>query len=71
MTKKATEVVKGEGLNVLVGSVPSETVDEKCGEKIKLAVMEYLNKQYGMVEAGLPLRRAVLRACLPRMRHWL
>ena len=51
MTKKATEVVKGEGLNVLVGSVPSGTVDEKCGEKIKLAVMEYLNKQYGMVEA--------------------
>ena len=51
MTKKATEVIKGEGLNVLIGSVPSETVDEKCSEKIKLAIMEYLNRQYGMVEA--------------------
>lgn len=51
MTKKATEVIKGEGLNILVGSVPSETLDEKCSEKIKLAVMEYLHKQYGMVEA--------------------
>ena len=51
MVKKATEVIKGEGMNVLVGSVPSETVDEKCSEKIKLAVMEYLNRQYGMVEA--------------------
>ena len=33
MTKKATEVVRGEGLNVLVGSVPSGTVDEKCGRE--------------------------------------
>ena len=51
MTKKATEIIKGEGLNILVGSAPSETVDEKCSEKIKLAVMEHLNRQYGMVEA--------------------
>ena len=42
---------KGEGLNILVGSVPSETVDEKCSEKIKLAVMEHLNREYGMTEA--------------------
>ena len=51
MSRKATEVVKGEGLNILVGSVPSETVDEKCSEKIKLAVMEHLNREYGMTEA--------------------
>ena len=51
MTKKATEIIKGEGLNILVGSAPSDTVDEKCSEKIKLAVMEHLNRQYGMVEA--------------------
>ena len=44
MSRKATEIVKGEGLNILVGSVPSETVDEKCSEKIKLAVMEHLNR---------------------------
>ena len=51
MSRKATEIVKGEGLNILVGSVPSETVDEKCSEKIKLAVMEHLNREYGMTEA--------------------
>ena len=51
MSRKATEVVKGEGLNILVGSVPSETVDEKGSEKIKLAVMEHLNREYGMTEA--------------------
>ena len=51
MTKKATEIVKGEGLNILVGSVPSETKDEKCSDKVKLAVMEHLNREYGMTEA--------------------
>ena len=51
MTRKATEVIKGEGLNILIGSVPSETVDEKCSEKIKLAIMEHLNREYGMTEA--------------------
>ena len=51
MVKKATEVIKGEGMNILVGSVPSETLDEKCSEKVKLAVMEYLNREYGMTEA--------------------
>ena len=44
-------MIKGEGLNILIGSVPSETVDEKCSEKIKLAIMEYLNREYGMTEA--------------------
>ena len=51
MTRKATEVIKGEGLNILIGSVPSETVDEKCSEKIKLAITEHLNREYGMTEA--------------------
>lgn len=51
MGKKVTEVIKGEGLNVLIGSVPSETADEKCTDKVKLAVMEHLNREYGMTEA--------------------
>lgn len=50
MSKKATEVIKGEGMNLLVGIEPSESTDEKCKEKVKLAVMEYLNREYGMVE---------------------
>lgn len=51
MAKKATEVIKGEGLNILVASEPSRTVDEACKEKIRLAVLEYLNREYGMREA--------------------
>ncbi len=51
MGKKATEVIKGEGMNILVGSEPSKTEDKECKEKIKLAVMEYLNEKYGMTEA--------------------
>ncbi len=50
MGKKATEIIKGESMNVLVGTEPSRTETE-CTEKIKLAVMEYLNEKYGMTEA--------------------
>lgn len=50
MSKKATEVVKGESMNLLVGLEPSRTGDEKCTDKVKLAVMEYLNREYGMTE---------------------
>lgn len=49
MKKPMTEAIKGEGLNILVGSVPSETEDD-CSDKIKLAVMEYLNSTYGITE---------------------
>ncbi|WP_462385153.1 aminopeptidase [Intestinibacillus massiliensis] len=51
MAKKATEVVKGEGMNLLIGLEPSRTEDEKCSDKVKLAVMEYLNREYSMTEA--------------------
>lgn len=51
MNRKATEIIKGEGMNVLIGSTPSETVDENCKEKIKLAIMEHLYHEYGMTEA--------------------
>lgn len=51
MGKKATEIVKGEGMNLLVGLEPSRTADEKCKDKVKLAVMEYLHQEFGMTEA--------------------
>lgn len=51
MSKVATEVVTGEGLNIVVGSIPSETKDDACKDRVKLAIMEYLNKEYDMVEA--------------------
>jgi aspartyl aminopeptidase len=46
--RKTPEAVKGEELNVLVASRPVD--DEKAKEKVKLAVLDLLNKEYGMVE---------------------
>ena len=43
--------VEADHLNLLVGSIPVK--DEKVKEKVKLAVLEYLNKEYGLVEEDL------------------
>lgn len=53
MVKKGTELIKGEGLNILVGLEPSAKTEaaEENGERVKRAVMEYLNQQYDMTEA--------------------
>lgn len=52
MGKKATEIIKAEGMNVFVSSEPGRTEPEDdCKEKIKLAVMQYLHEAYGMTEA--------------------
>lgn len=51
MTKKATEIIKAESMNILVGSRPSENAEEKGKDKIKLAILEFLNREYGMTEA--------------------
>lgn len=48
MEKKAKDVVQGEELNILVGNIPVK--DEKIKEKVKLSVLEYLNKEYGIIE---------------------
>ena len=48
MQKKATEVVTGEGLNLLMGSRPFN--DKKVKDKIKLNILKLLNDKYGMVE---------------------
>lgn len=48
MQKKATEVVTGEGLNLLMGSRPYN--DKKVKDKIKLNILKLLNEKYGMVE---------------------
>ena len=46
--RKAPDTLKGEDLNILVGSRPVD--DEKAKEKVKLAVLDHLNKRYGLVE---------------------
>jgi len=48
MQKKATEVVTGEGLNLLLGSRPYN--DKKLKDKIKLNILKLLNEKYGLVE---------------------
>lgn len=48
MQKKAVEVIKGEGLNLLVGSRPYN--DKKIKDKIKLNILKLLNDKYGIVE---------------------
>ena len=47
MQKKASEVIPGENLNVLLGSVPYDG-EEK--DRVKLAVMSMLNDRYGITE---------------------
>ena len=47
--KTMSEGIEGEGLDVLVGSIPSK--DKKAKEKLKLRVLELLKEKYGVVEA--------------------
>jgi len=46
--KKSGDFIQGETLNLIVGTVPVK--DDKVKEKVKLAVLQYLHEQYGMVE---------------------
>ncbi|MHB8171677.1 MAG: aminopeptidase [Thermincolia bacterium] len=48
MEKKMTEAITGEGLNLLVGSIPFREEDLK--EKVKTAILEKLHRDYGIVE---------------------
>ena len=49
MERKLKEGVKGEDLNLLIGSIPFN--DKDVNEKVKLNIMSILNKKYGIVEA--------------------
>lgn len=48
MEKKMSEGITGEGLNLLIGSIPYQ--DEKAEEKVKLNIIRLLNEKYGIVE---------------------
>lgn len=47
-SRKATEIVKGEELNVVVGSRPFK--DDEESERIKLNILSLLYEKYGIVE---------------------
>lgn len=49
MGKKASEVIEGEDLNLLVGSIPVK--DEDVKEAVKYNILEKLQKKYGFTEA--------------------
>lgn len=48
--RKAGEVLKGEELQIIVGSIPTTVEDKEVKSQIKYAVLEILNRDYGMVE---------------------
>lgn len=49
MKRGATKILKGEELNVLVGSRPFK--DDKGSELVKLNILNLLNEKYGIIEA--------------------
>ena len=49
MERKLKEGIKGEDLNLLIGSIPYN--DEKGSDAIKLNIMSILNEKYGIIEA--------------------
>lgn len=48
MQKKMSEAITGEGLNVLLGSIPYN--DDKIKERVKLNILNILYNKYGIVE---------------------
>lgn len=48
MKRTPAELIKGEELNILIGSMPFK--DDKVSKKVKLNIMSILNEKYGIVE---------------------
>ena len=50
LEKKAAKVIEGENLDLLIGSIPMQSEDEKVKEKVKANIMNLLSKEYGIEE---------------------
>ena len=48
--RKASEVLKGEEMNILVGSIPATINDAEIKELVKYNVLQKLHDSYGMIE---------------------
>ena len=48
--RTAREVIKGEELQIIVGSIPATINDEEVKDSVKYAILEKLNDIYGIVE---------------------
>lgn len=51
MEKRLSEAVEGEKLNILIGSIPLGPEETK--DRFKLAILNHLHQQYGLVEEDL------------------
>ncbi len=49
MKRNASEIIRGEELNILIGSRPFR--DDDVSEKVKLGIIAILNEKYGITEA--------------------
>lgn len=49
MKRPVPELIKGEELNILIGSRPFR--DDEISDKVKLNIMQILNEKYGVVES--------------------
>ncbi len=49
MTRTATKIIRGEDLNLLIGSIPFR--DDDASEAVKLNIMNILFEKYGITEA--------------------
>ena len=50
MTKTAAKVIEGEGLDLLIGSMPLETEDKEVKDKVKANVLNILKEMYDIEE---------------------
>ena len=52
MEKKASKVIEGESLDLLIGSIPAEEKEgkEKIKERVKANILDILGKEYGVEE---------------------
>ena len=48
MSKKLSNAIEGEDLNLLIGSIPYD--EEGCSEQVKLNILNILNEKYGITE---------------------
>ena len=51
MGRKASDIIKGEELNILIGSLPYP--DPETSGRFKLAILQLLNERYGITEKDL------------------
>lgn len=48
--RKSRDVIKGEELHILVGSIPAKIKTKEIKDKVKYAILEKLNQEYGINE---------------------